>query len=419
MAKILILADDFTGALDAGAQFVQSGARIKVINDNEQLNIGKALSETDVLVVHTNSRHASADTAFRRIQRICEKVDESGNKNVLLYKKTDSALRGCIGTELSAVLKDGKYERLFFVPAYPKLNRVTQNGRQYIDGVLVNESSFASDPLNPVTSSYLPDILQKNGVSVYLVPEDQDLKQLDISPKGIYVFDATTDERLQQIAFWMEELREPYAAAGCAGFARYLPGMSGCPERKEIKPLKIGRPLIVLGSVHSQTIRQIHTSEAWGYEVINVTQFPDFNKESYAPKAEEVTPILERFNQGGRLILATDELDMGRRDAGDDQWIECAMNTANSFGKLIAALIGSGFDGVLVISGGDTLYGVLTTLEGNGIEPLSAVEEGVIFARMDTKFGQQYIVTKSGGMGSENVFQEIETYLLDIAQKEN
>lgn len=417
MTKVLILADDFTGALDVGAQFVQSGTRIKVINDNENLNVEKALSETDILVIHTNSRHVSADTAFQRIRNICEKVEALGNKDVLIYKKIDSALRGCIGTELAAVLNGGKYDRLFFVSAYPKLNRVTQSGRQYIDGVLVTESPFASDPLNPATSAYIPDILQKSGVSVYLVPENQVLKQLDISPKGIYVFDATTDERLQQIALWMEELKEPYAVAGCAGFAKYLPNISACTEKKEINPPKIGGALIVLGSIHLQTIQQIHISEADGYEVIRVTKFPDFSKETYVPKAEEVMSILERFNQGEHLILTTNSLDIEQQEAKDNHWVECAMNTANSFGKLIAALFESGFNGVLIISGGDTLYGILTALESKGIEPLSAVEEGVIFAKMDTKFGQQYIVTKSGGMGSDNVFQKIEAYLQGIIQR--
>ena len=111
MTKVLILADDFTGALDVGAQFVQSGTRIKVINDNENLNVEKALSETDILVIHTNSRHVSADTAFQRIRNICEKVEALGNKDVLIYKKIDSALRGCIGTELAAVPNGGKYNR--------------------------------------------------------------------------------------------------------------------------------------------------------------------------------------------------------------------------------------------------------------------------------------------------------------------
>ena len=54
-----------------------------------------------------------------------------------VYKKTDSALRGNIGAERSAVL-DGSGEKcLSFIPALPGMNRITVGGVHYIDGVPV------------------------------------------------------------------------------------------------------------------------------------------------------------------------------------------------------------------------------------------------------------------------------------------
>mgnify|MGYP000093217377 CR=1 FL=1 len=65
-----------------------------------------------------------------------------------IYKKTDSALRGNIGAELSALLKTSGERQLPFLPAFPQIDRVTRDGVHYISGVPVTESPFGIDPLS-------------------------------------------------------------------------------------------------------------------------------------------------------------------------------------------------------------------------------------------------------------------------------
>ncbi len=413
ITKLLILADDFTGALDAGVQFVGSGARIKVFSDTELSHAFEQLDDADVLVLQTNSRHSDPAQAYDAIYRICREVCAQESIPLLIYKKTDSALRGRIGAELDAVLSGGKYDVLFFVPAYPKLNRITRGGTHYVDGVPVSESAFASDPLNPVSMSYLPDVIhQYTNCPVRVVSEEQDLSAMDIVQRGIYVFDATSDERLRDVAEWMRDLEIPFAAAGCAGFATYVSNLFSFPKRPRKIAISDATPLVVLGSLHSLTLQQMRNGQKNGYEVISVTDYPGFKSDKdFSMPQGELERIIGLYRQGKKLILMTNETSVPWQHGDEDGWEAEASLIATNFGKLIGELMGAGFSGVLAISGGDTLYGVLTSLGCTSVEPLEEIEYGVVLAKVSTRYGERYIVTKSGGMGSEDVFCKIADYL--------
>ena len=56
MLSLLIIADDFTGALDTGVYFAESGVRVKVVTDTEY---PFDAPEAKVLVVDAETRHPS------------------------------------------------------------------------------------------------------------------------------------------------------------------------------------------------------------------------------------------------------------------------------------------------------------------------------------------------------------------------
>ena len=84
MLSLLIIADDFTGALDTGVQFAQAGARVRVVT-----NISydyKALNEDiRVLVMDAETRHLKPDEAYERTYRITK--DAVDNHVPYIYKK--------------------------------------------------------------------------------------------------------------------------------------------------------------------------------------------------------------------------------------------------------------------------------------------------------------------------------------------
>jgi len=85
MLRLLMIADDFTGALDTGVQLAAHGIPTQVVVDQADLS---ACSST-VLVVDTETRHLSAAKAAEAVARLTRSAVENGVG--CIYKKTDSA----------------------------------------------------------------------------------------------------------------------------------------------------------------------------------------------------------------------------------------------------------------------------------------------------------------------------------------
>lgn len=145
MVKLLIIADDFTGALDTGVQFAGRGAETVVVT-NLNFDFKSLDPKVEVLVMVTETRHLRAKEAYDIVYKIVKRALDAGISTI--YKKTDSALRGNIGSELKALMDATKIRALPFVPAFPVLQRVTRKGIHYIDGIPVAESVFGKDPSN-------------------------------------------------------------------------------------------------------------------------------------------------------------------------------------------------------------------------------------------------------------------------------
>ena len=154
MLLLLILADDFTGALDTGVQFAACGIPTRVVV-GEQVDF--AANDAAVLVVDTETRHLPAAEAYAVIAKLTREAMSAGVFSI--YKKTDSALRGNIGAELSALLKTSGERQLPFLPAFPQIDRVTRDGVHYISGVPVTESPFGIDPFEPVRHARVTELI--------------------------------------------------------------------------------------------------------------------------------------------------------------------------------------------------------------------------------------------------------------------
>ena len=92
MILLLIIADDFTGALDTGVQFALRGIQTKVVVDPE---VDFTSCDAKVLVVDTETRHLPSVQAYEIVSKLTTRALQAGVQSI--YKKTDSALRGNIG----------------------------------------------------------------------------------------------------------------------------------------------------------------------------------------------------------------------------------------------------------------------------------------------------------------------------------
>src|SRR5450432_1499710 len=85
---LIAIADDMTGALEVGAKF--SAAGIRAVVSTKPVDAGSS----PVVVFDTETRHLSAKRAAEEVKRF---IRQSGGRPPrLIYKKTDSTLRGHI-----------------------------------------------------------------------------------------------------------------------------------------------------------------------------------------------------------------------------------------------------------------------------------------------------------------------------------
>jgi len=101
--EVVVIADDFTGANDAGVSLALSGKKVSVAFQTP------FTGDTDALVINSDSRALRASEAAEKLTRYAAEIDAA----TWLVKKIDSTLRGNPGAEVEALLRiSGQRQRL-------------------------------------------------------------------------------------------------------------------------------------------------------------------------------------------------------------------------------------------------------------------------------------------------------------------
>ena len=120
MTRLVVIADDLTGALDASAPFAMRGFATLVALSRAALT--EALADgAEVIGVSTDSREIAPEAARAAVADVVAQLPPG----IAIFKKVDSRLKGNIGAELDAI----PHERSLVVPAIPTFGRVVQNGQ--------------------------------------------------------------------------------------------------------------------------------------------------------------------------------------------------------------------------------------------------------------------------------------------------
>jgi uncharacterized protein YgbK (DUF1537 family) len=249
--SVLALADDMTGALEIGASFRAGG--MAVIVSLQPVPVASA----PVLVFDTETRHlAPADAAAEVVRFI------GAHRPRLIYKKTDSTLRGNISAELEAIAGLFPDWLIGYAPAYPAMGRTVTSGVLHVHGIALADTEFARDALNPVRTSSVAEILHPG--------------------LACTIFDAENDTQLAEAARAILSNPAMRIAAGPAGLAGMIAlelGGRRCPPA----PLpEIRTCLILNGSRHERSAMQMRGGEAPGWSVIGKNHEPGADAASVA-----------------------------------------------------------------------------------------------------------------------------------------
>ena len=406
MSKLLVIADDFTGALDTGVQFAKDGINSRVFfGKPEEL---PDVKDNEVLVYNTGSRHLTPEEAYGIVSKACAKAKKLCFTHV--YKKTDSGLRGHIGAELQAAMDGFGTETLHFFPAYPKVNRVTKDGIHLIDGKPVNESVFGRDPFNPVTKSSVAEILaEETKVQTY----NHGIGESG-SGKGIHIHDAEKNEDFAASAAKtrVEELK---VTSGCAGFAATLSSVIGLKGGETHCSFHGTRTIAVSGSINPVTQEMMAYADRTGLERVVLVGRPKADKNYFASGDGDqlVAKALEVSVSKGIFII-----DVGPKDEPgheteayvkeQDMTFQQLMDgIADNLGALGKRILDKAEDTVLLCIGGDTLSSTVSALGIDSIKPVSELYPGVVLTEVNYGGKLLSIITKSGGFGDVDLLEKI------------
>lgn len=228
--RIVAAAYDAKAAMDLAAALMRGGLRVEAYN-------GPAYhpeAQADAVVYNMESFFMEPQKEYEALRQLFDAAPE----DAICFVKSDSSLRGNLGSELAA-LKDGRgVETLLFVPALPKAQKFTQAGMQYQLEAAENKHIPLADGLALL-----------GGFGHHRVLHGP-LAGAEHAGNCIYIVDCTSQTELDQIAEKMSAA-PPTALAGTGALAEKLGMMyamalqEGVP--KEAAPMNMdGEPGILL-----------------------------------------------------------------------------------------------------------------------------------------------------------------------------
>ncbi|MEI2266347.1 D-threonate kinase [Erwinia sp. CGal63] len=424
---VLVIADDFTGANDAGAGLASVGARVQVLFD-----AATSAKHCDVRVVNTDSRAVSAELAASRIAAAVNAQQERA-RDGWLFKKIDSTLRGNPGAETEAALRASGKSVALIAPAVPALGRTTVEGCCYIDGRLLTETEYASDPKTPVSSASIPVRLrEQTALAIGVIPlAAQDLRQrieaAIADGKRLIVLDAQTDGDLQRIMQAADELPERPLLVGAAGLSealgRQLAGTTRNRAATNAPKIASAKPVLaVIGSMSEAAQRQIgRLMQRQAIELIDVDIRQIFSGDSQSLIwRQAVTAALQ---QGRHCVIRTCQQAEQRQEIAAlcERYGLSRQQLGERICAYLAALTADVLRDVtpsaLYLSGGDVAIAAARGLGAQGFQITGQIAGCVPYGYLLQGNDNLLVLTKAGGFGDENTLVEVFRFIEEKASE--
>lgn len=351
--RLLLTADDRTGALESGGAIADLGWETRFLPQTEGERPAQPAS-CQCRVLDMASRHGSPAQARQGIERTF--VLKAQHR----CHKMDSGLRGNWAVETAAFVAAG--HRVAVVPSFPDAGRRCVAGTMFIHDVPVAESAFGRDPRNRLHSSRPADYLTAAGAGKALANGE------------LVVLNAADNAELDAVA--RQALAEERLLVGTTGgIGAYVAALAEAQPQSPARLLPLPRPaLIVCGSLHPLSRQQIAALPC---------------RETMPNEQLAAVAALAR---GEDVVLTTPQLGKAIDAAAADAM---AARLAAATWAILAASEAR----TLIIAGGDTAQAILDT---RPLRILGSVDTGVPLCAPVAADGTNEalaIVTKGGGIG--------------------
>ncbi len=411
--RVVVIADDLTGALDTGVQFSKWGLPVQVHLSLESLSGPGSTQTVTVEVFNTESREDPPEIAVKKIKRIFSCFEYSDN--CIFYKKIDSTLRGNIGVELDTLMCELGVNHCFLAPAYPEQHRTTHNGVHLIKGVKISETEYFNE--TKLVSSTLTSLIEiqtnrkthhinlgtlRNGTKNLRAL----IENLIIRGVEIISFDAVTNEDLLEVVRVSEGIR---ILCGSAGLASQIPGSLGFATRKPI--------LTICGSTRSTSLNQIRklvqepTVRNLSLNTLKILN----SKIELDKEVERVAFSAAEFLDNGYDVAISSVSDINSFNNtityGKKRGIpfdDIKQLVSETLSMIVSSILSLSEVSGLILTGGDTAQAVYSGIGTTSVELIGEFQPGIPLLKLPMGIRS---ITKAGGFGTENTLIEAVNFL--------
>ena len=354
--QVVILADDFTGANDAGVSLAQAGMRVEVALE------ATYQSDAQALIYNSDSRAMTATAAYEKVAALTESVLRLSSP-AWLVKKIDSTLRGNPGAEVMAMQRITGAKAVIIAPAFPAAGRITREGKCLVNGVLLTDTEFASDPKTPITRADVGALF--SGHSQNITPSQLPVALLSGSAQvpALLVVDAQTDTDLDDIITHAMQASERPLLVGSAGLCDAL--------SRRLAPQKQPVVLAVVGSMSEIAQKQVSIA-AQHPRCEHI--FVDINDVFQSSATDYRAAIVAALNGGRHCLVHTCPDEQARHQVAAlcERWgvsrAECGERICDYLGALTRDVLQHSTPDGLYLSGGDVAIAVARALGAKGFQ---------------------------------------------------
>lgn len=420
--RILIIADDNTGATDSAGMLTSTGAKALLLLDPALLDRHTVSTEYDVVVVSTRIRSASPEEAYRLTRETIERAMPLGFDIIQLkYCSTfDSTPEGNIGQSLDAAMEVLEFPSTIVCPALPVNGRTTYMGYHFVHRQLLSESPMARHPLNPMTDASLVRWLStqtKKKIGLIDLPTihrgvpavREARKQLEADGCSYHVTDAVEQDDIDRTVHAYADVS---FLSGGSGVSRalgnlYFSDNSSLEFSHRLAGLK-QQIVVIIGSRSPATHRQEKVADAAGFTHIKIHPLAILAGE--ADEQMSAQQVADAYNGGSSVMLSIEregdaEVEHVKKEAARQGLSPVDVGTAlgTFLGKVSAVLVEKNGIDRLLVAGGETSGSVCYECGFQALEVGLPLDPGVPYC-FPVGREKPLLTLKSGNFGADDLF---------------
>ena len=380
--RVLIVADDLTGAMDSAGPFATAGVETWVVAAPMQCD-PSSLRSASVVSVNTDSRHLPPARAEAKIRETVRHL--GADEFQIIIKKVDSTLRGNVVVETLALMDATGRRGAVVAPAFPAQGRTVSGGIVYVKGTPLAQTGFARDALSPPPLAPLHQVFAqaRPGIQARSVPAADPFEG---DGTQVWVADSAADADLATLVDTIRPRLGSLLVAGSAGLTQALAracfGSAGtAPGASHVK----GTIVFAVGSRAAQSAEQV---EALSAE-------PD-TQVMRMPNGHLLSTVIPAARN---LVLKATADEAGREGDAEQVAADMARHSIDAVRRTGAE--------ALVATGGDTAVAILTASGNPALQVLGDLMPGIPYARICLDGSPLWLVTKAGGFGGRETFREL------------